>query len=62
VLLKIIIFLASMPSDYSFDDMVKRTLSVGVLTQPQVNDIWAEIGINFRFDDQCRFLYQNITI
>ena len=31
-------------SDYSFDDMVQRTLNVGVLTQEQVNDIWSEIG------------------
>ncbi|MDR1268789.1 MAG: serine/threonine protein kinase [Planctomycetaceae bacterium] len=52
MLLKIIIFLASMPSDYSFDDIVQRTLSVGVLTQPQVNDIWAEIGVKSPTSEQ----------
>ncbi len=33
----------SLMSD-TFEDIVQRALNVGVLTQPQVNDIWAEIG------------------
>jgi serine/threonine-protein kinase len=41
-----------MSSDYSFDEMVQRTLTVGVLTQQQVNDIWSEIGTKSPTADQ----------
>ncbi|MDR0871343.1 MAG: serine/threonine protein kinase [Planctomycetaceae bacterium] len=33
-----------MSSDYTFDDMVQRTLDVGVLSQQQTQDIWSELG------------------
>lgn len=31
-------------SDFTFDDMVQRSLDVGVLTRQQTQDIWAELG------------------
>jgi serine/threonine-protein kinase len=41
-----------MSSNYSFDDIVQRALTVGVLTQLQVNDIWSEIGVKSPTADQ----------
>lgn len=39
-------------SDYSFDDYATKSLSVGILTQEQVNDIWSEFGSKSVHGDQ----------
>lgn len=31
-------------SDFSYDDLVQKSLNIGILTQEQVNDIWTEHG------------------